>query len=69
MGKVVMGKGNPEEMSYNEWIAYIQTQRKKDRARDYAPRMYELLERLASYRTEEELRAILLDWEELKKKI
>lgn len=64
-----MGKVNTEEMSFNDWIAYIQTQRKKDRARDYAPRMYELLERLAKYRTEEELRAILLDWEELKKRI
>lgn len=64
-----MGKVNPEEMSYNDWMSYIQTQRKKDRSRDYAPKMYELLERLAKYRTEEELRAILLDWEELKKRI
>ena len=58
-----------ERLTFNEWIEHIQKQRKKDRARDYAPRMYELLERLASYRTEEELRGILLDWEELKKKI
>lgn len=58
-----------ERLTFNEWIEHIQKQRKKDRARDYAPRMYELLERLASYRTEEELRAILLDWEELKQKI
>lgn len=58
-----------ERLTFNEWIEHIQKQRKKDRARDYAPRMYELLERLASHRTEEELRAILLDWEELKQKI
>lgn len=58
-----------ERLTFNEWIEHIQKQRKKDRARDYAPKMYELLERLAKYRSEEELRAILLDWEELKQKI
>lgn len=58
-----------ERLTFNEWVEHIQKQRKRDRARDYAPQMFELLERLATYRTEEELRAILLDWEELKKRI